>query len=56
MKKLIGLLFFATVMSACGAKTVKVLDASWTSMKHPMPPAPESAIDSREQSPNGILR
>ena len=42
MKKLLWLAVFCLV--SCGSKQVKVLDATWTSMKHPMPPAPEQKL------------
>jgi hypothetical protein len=39
MKKLISLALMMFAVSACGTRNVKVLDANWTSMKHPMPPS-----------------
>ncbi len=44
MKKLILLLALPLSLGACAARTVKVLDGSWTSMKHPMPPAPSEKL------------
>lgn len=32
------------MVSACASRTVKVLDASWVSMKHPMPPSVKDKV------------
>lgn len=41
----ISYLFLITLMlSACASRTVKVLDATWTSMKHPMPPSSKEKL------------
>jgi hypothetical protein len=44
MKKIVSLFIMTVAMSACSTQTVKVLDANWTSMKHPMPPAPNQQL------------
>lgn len=40
MKKFFLILPIFVLLTACAGRTVKVLDANWTSMKHAMPPAP----------------
>lgn len=44
MKNLILVLFVMFSMSACSSKTVKLLDASWVSMKNTMPPSPKDNL------------
>jgi hypothetical protein len=44
MKNIILMLIAVFALSACGSRTVKVLDANWTSMKHAMPPAPGAKL------------
>lgn len=44
MKNLTLAVLFLVGLSACGSRSVKVLDASWVSMKHSMPPAPSNKI------------
>jgi hypothetical protein len=43
MKNLIYL-SLVFVLSACGTQTVKVLDASWVSMKNSSPPSPKDKL------------
>ncbi|MGZ5279746.1 MAG: hypothetical protein ACXWC9_07390 [Pseudobdellovibrionaceae bacterium] len=38
MKKYLLILSIAVLSSACASRTIKIVDATWASMKNPMPP------------------
>lgn len=44
MKNLIITLFVLLFVSACGSRQVKLLDATWVSMKNGMPPDPKDNL------------
>lgn len=39
MKKIISLFAIVFMLSACASRSIKILDAEWTSMKHKSPPS-----------------
>jgi hypothetical protein len=44
MKNQLFLIAMCLMLSACAGRTVKVLDATWVSMKHPMPPTSKDKL------------
>lgn len=40
----IQMILFSLMMTACASRTVKVLDATWVSMKNPMPPSTSAKL------------
>lgn len=45
MRNLILMCLVMLSLSACASRTVKLLDANWTSMKHSMPPGPKDKLE-----------
>ena len=45
MKNLIFILGLCLMTGACAHRTVKVLDATWVSMRHSMPPSPKDKLE-----------